>query len=319
MQRLDVPALRQMLAELEAAFGGADQSALAWLEESFNDAAEDADEDVGRHNDDDDDPEAGSVPLVPFNAVQRDAMESPVFCALLAALGLQPPVAGAEMYWRIPQRLSGAALRMRARLVAGTLADGEEEDVDGGGNADGAVLADEAEEEEDEGHEAAANSEAESEEDYDFEANRRKLQARQQQEQLIYNASDDEAADGDLNGEAKRPKLPKSAQAKKKFDIFDMVLNAPDDEDRETDVNEAEPTAQMPNANSDDDNDEEEVVNVTRKRNVIVDSDDDDDVANGRAKKKRERSQDSADSDEAAAVVTKRKRTAVIDDDDDDE
>lgn len=57
----------------------------AWLQESLNDAAEDADD-----QDDNDDPSDG-VPLVPFLSAQKEALENQQFKRLLLALGLQEP------------------------------------------------------------------------------------------------------------------------------------------------------------------------------------------------------------------------------------
>lgn len=57
-----------------------------WLQESLNDAAEDAD-DV----DDLTDPSDG-VPIVPFSMAQKEALENPQIKTLLHALGLQEPV-----------------------------------------------------------------------------------------------------------------------------------------------------------------------------------------------------------------------------------
>lgn len=57
-----------------------------WLQESLNDAAEDADD-----IDDLSDPSDG-VPLVPFSMNQREAMDNPQFKKLLKTLGLQEPI-----------------------------------------------------------------------------------------------------------------------------------------------------------------------------------------------------------------------------------
>lgn len=57
-----------------------------WLQESLNDAAEDADD-----IDDLSDPSDG-VPIVPFSSAQRDALQNPQFKQLLQVLGLQEPI-----------------------------------------------------------------------------------------------------------------------------------------------------------------------------------------------------------------------------------
>lgn len=82
-----VPKIAMDIAEvrrLTAALSDDEKENLEWLQESLNDAADDA-EDVSEDPDD-------GVPLVPFSAAQRESFENEMFIALLKALGFQEPV-----------------------------------------------------------------------------------------------------------------------------------------------------------------------------------------------------------------------------------
>lgn len=77
---LNFAEVRQLVDELKES----EEESLIWIQESLNDAAEDA-EDASEDPDD-------GVPLVPFAAEQREALEKPKFLELLKALGFQEPV-----------------------------------------------------------------------------------------------------------------------------------------------------------------------------------------------------------------------------------
>lgn len=99
-------------SELMAAIGDQYQPVLEWIGESLSDAIEDIDVDPSGDPDD-------CVPLVPFMATHSEALGNADFQALLGALGLQAPIEGQELYWRIPTAFTSADLRRRADLVAG--------------------------------------------------------------------------------------------------------------------------------------------------------------------------------------------------------
>lgn len=300
---LNYAQLSVQLSELEPKF----QTVFAWLEESLNDAAKDLVDD-GPSSDPDD-----CVPLVPFASDQRDAMEHTDFQLLLTGLGLQPPAAGSEMYWRIPHNLTADDISLRARIVSGTF------DFDAHGQHE--VVS------------AADDSDTHSEDDYDFEANRLKLQRQQQLNDLVYNNSDDEAS------KMPTPQPHKSFQKETtKFDVFDMVRQSSADEKDQllgASTSTAADERSLARRNRiDDSSDEDDDVSATRKppsqrQNAISDSDDDDTnvtVIAPNQRNKRERSKDDSDdnSDTTSAApvfktATKRKRMAVIEDDDDDE
>lgn len=61
----------------------------AWLQESLNDAAEDA---AADDDDDSDDPNDG-VPIVPYSMAQKEALDSSQFKNILLGLGLHEPIA----------------------------------------------------------------------------------------------------------------------------------------------------------------------------------------------------------------------------------
>lgn len=62
----------------------------AWLQESLNDAAEDAA--AAADDDDSDDPNDG-VPIVPYSMAQKEALENPQFKNILLGLGMHEPIA----------------------------------------------------------------------------------------------------------------------------------------------------------------------------------------------------------------------------------
>lgn len=61
----------------------------AWLQESLNDAAEDA---AAADDDESEDPNDG-VPIVPYSMAQKEALENPQFKSILLGLGLHEPIA----------------------------------------------------------------------------------------------------------------------------------------------------------------------------------------------------------------------------------
>lgn len=81
---LDVANLRRIVGELNDSA----KEHLEWIQESLNDAAEDA-EDV-----DDEEDTSDGVPLVPFLQAQKEAFQNEKFMALLRALGIQKPAEG---------------------------------------------------------------------------------------------------------------------------------------------------------------------------------------------------------------------------------
>ncbi|KAL7724650.1 hypothetical protein ACLKA6_008651 [Drosophila palustris] len=113
------------------------QEAIDWLKESLNEASEDT-EDVAEDDD--------GVPLLPLLEVQKEAMEQSEFQKMLVALGMQPPIAGMENYWRIPTYLNAADLKLRAKIVGGE--EVEEEDNENEEELEPAAYSDEDEEEE---------------------------------------------------------------------------------------------------------------------------------------------------------------------------
>lgn len=89
-QRLN--AVQMNVADVQRQIDGIDESLkqhFAWLQESLNDAAEDA---AAADDDDCDDPNDG-VPIVPYSMAQKEALESPQFRNILLGLGLHEPVA----------------------------------------------------------------------------------------------------------------------------------------------------------------------------------------------------------------------------------
>lgn len=309
-QPLDLTALRTQIQSFETYL----RPVLDWLEQSLNDAAEDLDDDEEDPSDDPDD----WVPLVPFTTEQRSAVEDPDFQQLLKGLGFQQPGSEAETYWRIPNDLTAADIRRRARIVAGI----EIEDDPGVESED---------------KQSGDVSDADSE-DYDFD--KAKLNRVTTQ---VYNESDD---DEEKAVSKKAPVKRSGSKNKRKFDIFDMVKETENDETKENEIS---------TVGSDSDSEAEQtVVNQTSKRGrlAIIDSDDEEISANPepravdvgdnsedeimdslvmeedspkkpvkriRSLESEELHSDGVDEDEAVVVAqqVKRKRVAVISDDDD--
>ncbi|BFF90723.1 protein timeless homolog [Drosophila madeirensis] len=111
---LDVGTVQALIAQVDTEKY---QPAIEWLQECLNDASEDTDEPA-----EDDD----GVPLLPLLQAQKDAMEDGDFQKVLVALGMQPPIAGMENYWRVPTYLNAADLKLRARILAGEEVEMEE-------------------------------------------------------------------------------------------------------------------------------------------------------------------------------------------------
>lgn len=245
---LNISELRSQIGRLEESL----RPVLEWLEQSLNDAAEDLDDE-----DPSDDPD-DCVPLVPFTAEQRSAIESPEFQELLKGLGFQQPGSETETYWRIPQDLTAADIRLRARIVAGVEV---EEDV--------------VEENKQQTNEI---SDAESE-DYDFES--AKLN---RVNTLVYNQSDDEEERNTKRATpTKKPLKNVSEKPKRKFDIFDMVKDNnddnSDDEEKENESTSADSIARRSLVAEDSDSDAKQtIINQTTKRSkrAVIESDDDD-------------------------------------------
>ncbi|XP_036673902.3 protein timeless homolog isoform X1 [Drosophila suzukii] len=168
---LDVGTVKALIAQVNA---DKFQSAIEWLQECLQDASEDTEEAV-----EDED----GVPLLPLMADQKDAMEDGDFQKVLVALGMQPPIAGMETYWRIPTYLNAADLQVRSKILLGEEVNLEPEDEaadddDGEDNEDG-------------------NEESEEEEDFlDKQSRQRQenIAAEQQRklDSLMFNQSDDE-------------------------------------------------------------------------------------------------------------------------------
>ncbi|KAH8358759.1 hypothetical protein KR093_002235 [Drosophila rubida] len=179
------------------------QQAIDWLKESLEEASEDIEEAA-----EDED----GVPLLPLLAVQKDAMEQSEFQKMLVALGLQPPIAGMENYWRIPTYLNAADLKLRARIVAG-----EEVEDDN--------------ESEEEPSPAGESDEDDEEEDYLDKCSRQRQQAttgnitaeqQRKLDSLMYSKSDDEVEQREplskasvSKDKAKRQRKSKAKQGQK--------------------------------------------------------------------------------------------------------
>ncbi|KAH8247230.1 hypothetical protein KR038_000464 [Drosophila bunnanda] len=172
---LDVGTVRALVSQVDAEKY---QSAVEWLQESLQDASEDTDEPAE---------EEDGVPLLPLMQDQKDAMEDGDFQKVLVALGMQPPIAGMETYWRIPTYLNPADLQLRAKILAGEEVEIEAEEEDQENNDD---------EEQEEGEED--EEEEEEEEDFLDKHSRQRqenIAAEQQRklDSLMFNQSDDEA------------------------------------------------------------------------------------------------------------------------------
>lgn len=80
--KINVADVQRQIDELEESI----KVHFPWIQESLNDAAEDADE-----NDDLTDPSDG-VPIVPFSVAQKEALDNIQFKKILLSLGLQEPI-----------------------------------------------------------------------------------------------------------------------------------------------------------------------------------------------------------------------------------
>lgn len=80
--KINVDDVKRQITEIDESI----KVQFAWIQESLNDAAEDADD-----NDDLSDPSDG-VPIVPFSMAQKEALENSQFKNLLLGLGLQEPI-----------------------------------------------------------------------------------------------------------------------------------------------------------------------------------------------------------------------------------
>ncbi|SPP87904.1 protein timeless homolog [Drosophila guanche] len=114
---LDVGTVQALIAQVDTEKY---QPAIEWLQESLNDASEDTDEPAEADD---------GVPLLPLLQAQKDAMEDGDFQKVLVALGMQPPIAGMENYWRVPTYLNAADLKLRARILAGEEVEMEAENL----------------------------------------------------------------------------------------------------------------------------------------------------------------------------------------------
>lgn len=330
---LDLNKLRDLIAALSIEL----QPVLLWIEESLNDAAEDMTEDI---SDDPDD----CVPLVPFTRDQCEALGNSDFKAILKGLGFQE----SETYWRIPQYLTAADIKLRAQIVAGTVEtindENEESKSDSGDNNENGAG---------EGDDLTASQ-------------------RSRVNNLIYNDSDNEETPR-VVAQPKSKKSDRRGRLNKKFDIFDMVKapgnkdndenterSTPDDDDEvpkspsmhrsrmtalvDTDDSGDEPQKQKRARryaviDSDDEVDDGSITalegNLSRSTNTMgattlpiddnhsshrIDDDDNDIIpAGGRNKRDRSASEESLANEPNANKNPKRKRATIIDDGDEDE
>ncbi|KAH8335679.1 hypothetical protein KR074_009096, partial [Drosophila pseudoananassae] len=199
---LDVDSVKALLGQVDAEKF---KSAVEWLQECLQDASEDMEE-PGEEDD--------GVPLLALMDDQRDALEDGDFQKVLVALGMQPPIAGMENYWRIPTHLNATDLKIRSKILAG-------EDVD---LEAGEEVADEVEEDDDEEEENEDDQEDSEEEDF-LEKHSRKRQeniaAEQQRklESIMFSKSDDETeqrAPPKAKAKNKEKKAKKQAKSKAK-------------------------------------------------------------------------------------------------------
>uniref|UniRef100_A0A6P4E1V6 Protein timeless homolog n=1 Tax=Drosophila rhopaloa TaxID=1041015 RepID=A0A6P4E1V6_DRORH len=133
---LDVGTVKALIGQVNAEKY---QSAIEWLQECLQDASEDTEEPAE---------EDDGVPLLPLMQDQKDAMEDGDFQKVLVALGMQPPMAGMENYWRIPTYLNPADLQVRSKILLGEEVDMKSED-EGSENDEDDEQKEESEEEED--------------------------------------------------------------------------------------------------------------------------------------------------------------------------
>ncbi|XP_017020269.1 protein timeless homolog [Drosophila kikkawai] len=171
---LDVGTVRALVAQVDAEKY---QSAVEWLQESLQDASEDTDEPAE---------EEDGIPLLPLMQDQREAMEDGDFQKVLVALGMQPPIAGMETYWRIPTYLNPADLQLRSKILAGEEVEIEAEEEDQENSTD---------EEQEDGEEEEDEEEEEDFLDKHSRQRQENIAAEQQRklDSLMFNQSDDEA------------------------------------------------------------------------------------------------------------------------------
>ncbi|ALC47535.1 timeout, partial [Drosophila busckii] len=204
---LDVGTVRALIGQLD---GEQYQGAFEWLRECLDDASEDTEEAAA-----DDD----GVPLLPLLEIQKAAMEQADFHKVLLALGLQPPIAGMENYWRIPTYLNAADLKMRAKIVSGE----EVEEPDAASEAD----------------------ELQSEEEEDFlekhsrqrqQAMNESIAAEQQRklDTLMFSKSDEESE----QRAAPPPPVKAKRQRKKKAKSKQTMAELSEEEEEQEEVNE---------------------------------------------------------------------------------
>ncbi|XP_017110468.1 protein timeless homolog [Drosophila elegans] len=201
---LDVGTVRALIGQVNA---GKYQSAIEWLQECIQDASEETEEPA-----EDDD----GVPLLPLMQDQKDAMEDGDFQKVLVALGMQPPIAQMETYWRIPTYLNAADLQVRSKILSGEEVDMEPEDQ----------AAEDAEDDEEQDEE----SEEEEEEDFLEKHSRQRQEnilAQQQQklDSLMFNQSDDEA---EQRAPPKSKAKPKAGEKKAKRKVKDKAKESKD-------------------------------------------------------------------------------------------
>ncbi|XP_055324474.1 protein timeless homolog [Sitodiplosis mosellana] len=309
----ELPKIMLNVIEIQSQIAAIDDSLKThfdWLQESLNDAAEDADD-----TDDLSDPSDG-VPLVPFSMTQKEAMENPQFKKLLQSLGLQEPLKEMETYWRIPVNMAAKEMRLAAKLLGG-------EPIENIESADA-----------DDDFERLYVSDSEDESFTEIEKDRQNRL--QRANELIYNDSDNE--------EEQRPALKPTNQAKKPkggINLFDMVKDGTEqmDQDDESASNDGQ------NTTTAFDSEEFNSQVIRRRLAQLEDSDSESDSAAGNGvsgkatnndesekegeetfnSNKRERSVPEAvatmsdDDDPIVAPQKKRAKISIIDDDDDDD
>ncbi|KAG4077692.1 hypothetical protein HA402_015735 [Bradysia odoriphaga] len=235
---------------------------LPWLQESLSDAAEDMEE---TPNDGD-----NGVPLVPFTMDQSNAMDDENFKFFLTALGIQPPVEQMETYWRIPVYFTLEDLNLRVQLLAGELDDEEEEQIQ-----QQQVAQDDVEMEP-----IMYSTDDDEDEESDVEISSK---PKSPVKNLMYNDSDND--DDTHRTPMKRNATieQKKDNAKRKFDIFDMIKEP---ESEEVAMQSQELRNRLATLiDSDDDSDNETItrtksVNKSHHRNAIVDTDSEDEKEN---------------------------------------
>ncbi|KAH8330259.1 hypothetical protein KR067_000539 [Drosophila pandora] len=210
---LDVGAVKALLGQVDAEKL---KSAIEWLQECLQDASEDMEE-PGEEDD--------GVPLLALMDDQRDALEDGDFQKVLVALGMQPPIAGMENYWRIPTHLNATDLKIRSKILAG-----EDVDVEAAGENVEEMEEDEQEDdeedeqEEDEEDEDEDDKEESEEEDFLEKHSRQRQEniAAEQQRKLdsiMFSKSDDETeerAPPKAKAKNKEKKAKKQAKTKAK-------------------------------------------------------------------------------------------------------